>query len=449
MSELELPAILDIPDKLVLIIDNLNNYRYFLIEGGRNSTKSHTVARLLTYLAEQQDLRIVCGREVQKSIESSVHALFSDLIKQYNLFFDVLKTTITHKGTGSRIIFVGLREQGIDNVKSLEGCDIFWGEEAHVFTKRTVEILLPTIRKPKAKLFFTLNRYIRNDPIFETLAHRDDCLHIHINYDDVETRFITPNVIKEAEECKERNPKEFLHTWKGQPLTTTTEYLFNFDKLEKAKTIEPFGEPLKKQRVMGVDFASGGGDLCVASLIERTSNIHWRLVNQIPWDNPDTDESVGKVIALYGEWCPDMLICDAGGLGYPMFVSISKTIKNIVGFDGCSTDKCTDPFAGNNRYQAYLDTKTWVDHEWLHIKSEYTIKEFETIKKVYQKSGKMLIMSKIDQKKENVQSQDRADSVAMAVHGAIHYLGKADFDNVDKPIGMRNIKRVNKRKKIT
>jgi hypothetical protein len=198
---------------------------------------------------------------------------------------------------------------------------------------------------------------------------------------------------------------------------------------------------------MGVDFASGGGDLCVASLIERTSHIHWELTQQIPWDEPDTDISTGKVISLFGQWQPEILVCDAGGLGYPIFVNLSKTIKQIIGFDGSKTNKCVNPNAGNNRYQAHDDLREWLNQGWLKLGSKYTRKELETIKRVYQRSGKLFLLDKQTQRKQGIKSQDRADSVAMAVYGAVHYLGKVDFTKQDKPIGMR-VQRVNKRKTI-
>jgi len=437
VSELkQVPQILDIPKVYYPVLEGLNDYRYFLLESGRNSLKSHTVARLILYLAEQSKYRIVCGREIQKSIEDSVHALFSDLITEHNLYFDVGKATIKHKETGSTIRFIGLREQGVANVKSLEGCDIFWGEEAQTFSKATVDILLPTIRKPNSKLFFTMNRFIRKDPIFVNLANRKDCLHIHANFDDIEPRFIAPNVIVEAEQSKSKNEKDYQHIWMGNPLETTEEYLFNFAKLEKTKSVEPFGDLLTKQRVVGIDLASGGGDLSVASLIERTSNVHWKLSDQIAWDAPDTDETVGKIISLYGKWKPDVIVCDAGGLGYGPFCTLSKTIKNIVGFDGSKNDKCTNPTAHNNRFQAYWDLKQWIDQEWLRIDSLYTIAELETIKKKYLASGKMLLQSKIESRKAGVDSPDRSDSLSYAVFGAVHFLGKHDFET-ETPYGMR------------
>ncbi len=447
-SMIKLPEFLNLPPQLMCLLDPevIARYKIFIIEGGRGSAKTQSLVRILSYWAEQMKLRIVAGREQQNSIEDSVYAAFVDLILKHELFFDTPKNKITHKSTGSTIGFKGLREHGVVNIKGLEGTDIFWGEEAQSFSKTSLDILIPTLRKENSKFFFTLNRFVRNDPVM-AYASRKDCLHININYPD--NPYFPETLRVEMQTCKEKNIKDFNHIWLGQPLSVTTEYLFNFDKLAKCKDIKPFGDLIKKARIMSVDFASGGGDLCVASLIERTSNVHWKLIDQIAWDNPDTDESVGKVSGLYGDWYPDILICDKGGLGYPMFVTLSKTIKNIVGFDGAGNDKCTDPSSYNNRYQAYLDLKTWTDKEWINISSDYTLAELETIKKKYMSSGKMLLQSKKEAKdKDGVDSQDRGDSVSMAVYAAVHFLGKVDFETLDTPIGMRIVKKNAKKKRV-
>lgn len=440
MSELkEVPKILDIPKIFYPVLEGLNDYRYTLLEGGRHGLKSHTVARLILYLCEQRKYRVVCGREIQKSIEDSVHALFSDLIAEFNLFFDVGKATIKHKETGSTIRFIGLREQGVSNVKSLEGCDIFWGEEAQMFSKASVDILLPTIRKPDSKLFFTMNRFIRKDPIFVALVNRKDCLHIHGNFDDIESRFITPNVLVEAEACRARSEKDYVHIWGGQPLETTEEYLFNFAKLDKLDKLEPFGDLFKKQSVMSVDFSGNGGDLCVAKLIERRSNVHWEATKEIAWADPDTDLSVGKTIALYGEWNPDILIVDADGLGYPMYVTISKTVKDVIGFHGAGAAK--QPNAGNQRADGWIVTKDFTDKEWLICKSKLTINDLESIKKIYKVNGKVYIQSKKDIKNETGASPDRGDSLMMGLYAIRYYIGKMVTQSQDK------ITRVNRPKR--
>ena len=445
MAKVSLPEILTMPPKLLPLVTEFNNYRYVCLEGGRGSGKSWAIARFILYLGSLKTLRILCLREIQDSIEQSVYQLLVDTIQKFQLNYDVTKAQITHRETGSTIRFKGLRDQGAVNIKSAESVDIVFVEEAQSITKASLDILIPTIRKEDAKIFFAMNRYIRRDPVYDFCSTRKNALIIHIDY--FENQFCPKALIYEAEECKERSPKDYKHIWLGQPLAKTTEYLFNFDKLTKARKVEPFGDLLYKQRVMGVDFASGGGDLCVASLIERRSNVHWKLIDQIAWDNPDTDASVGKTIQLFGQWNPDLMVCDKGGLGYPMFVSCSKVIKQIIGFDGSETDKCTDPTSYNNRYQAYLDLNTWIDKEWINISSNFTIKEMETIKKKYLRSGKMLLQDKREARKEGIPSQDRGDSVSMCVFGAVHFLGKVDFYSLEKPIGMRIIKK-NTRKPI-
>src|SRR3990167_9172298 len=97
---LTVPKILDIPPQLLSLIERFNDYRYFLIEGGRGGGKSQTIARFLLYLAERYNVRVVCGREVQVSITESVYSLLADLIRAYQLNFDIAATKITHRVSG-------------------------------------------------------------------------------------------------------------------------------------------------------------------------------------------------------------------------------------------------------------------------------------------------------------------------------------------------------------
>ena len=84
---IEIPEILDIPEKLIAVLTNINKYNYFLIEGGRGGGKSQSVARIILYLAEKRKVRVCCGRETQSTISDSVHKIFNDLVSEYNLNF--------------------------------------------------------------------------------------------------------------------------------------------------------------------------------------------------------------------------------------------------------------------------------------------------------------------------------------------------------------------------
>lgn len=438
-----LPAILNIPKKLLEMVKRFNEFAYFLLEGGRGSAKSHSAARFILFLCEKLKVRVICGRETQNSIEESVYQLFVDIVIENNLAFTITKSQITHKKSGSTIRFKGFREQGAVNIKSLEGCDILWIEEAQSITQATLDIILPTIRKQNSKVFFTMNRFIRSDPVYEFCAGNKDALTIHIDYFD--NPFCPEKLKVQAEECKHKEPKKYKHIWLGQPLDKAEEFLFNFDKLADSYHVEPFGDLYKAQSVLGIDFAAGGGDLCVATHLVRTSMVHWEMADQIAWDETDTDASIGKSINIYGSKHPDIFIVDKGGLGYPMFMSISKAIPKVIGFDGAETKHCQEN-AGNHRAEAYLEYAHWVDNKWLRQRSRETIAQCETIRKKYHRNGKIYIESKVDMKnKRQLDSPDRSDSTAIAVFGAKHYLGKAEYTNT--PIGQR-VTRVNKRKRL-
>ena len=138
--------------------------RYKAVYGGRGSGKSHSIARALMVMGMQKKLRIVCAREIQKSIKDSVHKLLSDLVQEYNLrdFYRVLETEI-RGANGTEFIFRGLKHNTRD-LKSLEGADIVWIEEAENVSDNSYEILIPTIRKEASEIWASFNVKNVSDP---------------------------------------------------------------------------------------------------------------------------------------------------------------------------------------------------------------------------------------------------------------------------------------------
>ena len=121
--------------------------RYKVLYGGRGGAKSWGVARALLILAANKPLRILCAREFQISMKDSVHKLLCDQIESLKLtaFFEITQNQIRGKN-GSEVNFVGLRNN-VANVKSYEGVDICWVEEAQTVSSRSWDTLVPTIRK--------------------------------------------------------------------------------------------------------------------------------------------------------------------------------------------------------------------------------------------------------------------------------------------------------------
>ena len=421
---LNLPAILSMPPKIIPMVENFDQFMLFLLEGGRGSAKSHSVARFLLFLGEERKLRIVCGREIQNNIEESVHALLKDLINEYNLAYDVFKHKIVHKTSGTEFKFKGFREQGSVSIKGLEGVDILWIDEAQSITKPTLDIIMPTIRKDNARTFFTMNRFLRDDAVPEYCVGLPECLHIKVNY--FENPYCPLSLKNQAETMRLRSERDYRHVWLGEPLQQADDYLFNFDKLHHAVGLEPFGETAFRQRVLGIDFAAQGNDQCVATVLDRASNQHWKLSERIPWDQSDTMVSVGKIVNLIGEFKPDITVLDIGGMGKPVYDRLIEVGMDIKPFDGGSTEGVDTKQYGNIRADAYYMLKQWFDAGFLCIdqKDIEVVKQLERIKMKYRSNGSRLIQSKVDMKKELRYSPDDADSLNMAVWGAVHFIGK-------------------------
>lgn len=417
-----LPIILQMPEKLLPMVTRFNEFTLFLIEGGRGSAKSHSVARFLLFLGEKRKLRIFCGREIQANIEESVYTLLKDLIDQYELAYDVYAKKIVHRWSGTEFRFKGFREQGNVSVKGLEGVDILWIDEAQSITKPTLDIIMPTMRKLGCRVFFTMNRYLRDDAVPEYCIGLPECLHIKINY--FENPYCPQSLKAQAQTMKEKSERDYNHIWLGMPLQQADDYLFNLDKLHNAFEVVAYGERWGRQRVLAVDFAAQGNDQCVATVFDRLSNQHWKLTERIPWDEPDTMISVGKIVAMIGEFKPNTTIIDIGGMGKPVFDRLLEVGMKIIPFDGGSTDGVEKEHYGNWRAQAYYELKEWFDQGFIYIdkKDAEVVKQLEKIKMVYRSDGTRLIEPKVKMKKALGYSPDDADSLMMAIFGAKWHL---------------------------
>jgi phage terminase large subunit len=148
------------------------DYRYLALAGGRGSGKSRTVASVLVILGSQSPLRILCTREVQKSIRDSVKRLLDDEIDRAGFRSMYTSTDTEIRGTnGTLFLFSGLHHN-IDSIKSVEGIDICWCEESQTLSQVSLDTLIPTIRKPGSRIFFTWNPKDPKDPV-ENMFTRD------------------------------------------------------------------------------------------------------------------------------------------------------------------------------------------------------------------------------------------------------------------------------------
>lgn len=209
---------INIPIEYKRLFDS--DWREAAVYGGRYSLKSHTVARVLLIRARQKKIRVACFREFQNSIADSSHQLLKDLINQYGLTdFKVTNTSIINTVNGSDFIFNGLHNNE-QSVKSTEGIDIAWVEEAQTVSNTSLEVLTPTVRKPGSQLIYTYNRLLEDDPVHHRLVleGRPNTLIINTNYDIALKYGMMPDVIRlEMEDDRDRRPALYKHKWLGEP----------------------------------------------------------------------------------------------------------------------------------------------------------------------------------------------------------------------------------------
>lgn len=224
-----------------------NDWREAAVYGGRYSLKSHTVARILLIRARQKKIRVACFREFQNSIAESSHQLLKDLINQYELKdFEVTQNSIINKINGSDFIFKGLHNNE-QSIKSTEGIDIAWVEEAQTVSNTSLEVLTPTVRKPGSQLIYTYNRLLEDDPVHNRLVleGRPNTLIINVNYDIALKYKMMPEVIRlEMEDDRERRPALYKHKWLGEPSSSERKIYKDWniiDELPHEARLERYG----------------------------------------------------------------------------------------------------------------------------------------------------------------------------------------------------------------
>lgn len=197
------------------------DYRIKGFYGGRGGAKSHSIAEALLIRGRAKKLLIGCFREIQNSIKDSVHRLLVKKIYKLQLqdFYRITDNSIRGKN-GTEFIFKGLRgEENAESIKSLEGIDIAWVEEAHTITQGSLDILMPTIRVEGSELIFSWNPNSPKDPIDRLLRPENDdelpprTVVVEVNYEDNPW---FPDVLREKMEWdRARDPDKYQHIWRG------------------------------------------------------------------------------------------------------------------------------------------------------------------------------------------------------------------------------------------
>lgn len=205
----------ELPEKLLPLLEPS---RYKIVYGGRYGLKSWSAARALLAIAASRPTRVLCARETQRSIEESVHRLLDDQIGLLGLdsLYEIQQTKI-HGRNGSDFSFAGIRQQSVANLKSYEGVDICMVEEGQAVTKRSWDVLIPTIRKPGSEIWILFNTELDSDETYQRFVVDPPPGAVVIRTGWEDNPWITPEIDQERLLMLRRDPEGYRTTWGGEP----------------------------------------------------------------------------------------------------------------------------------------------------------------------------------------------------------------------------------------
>lgn len=267
-------ATLEMPEKLMFLLDRQSRYK--VAYGGRGSSKSWSFGRALIILAVSRKVRILCARQVQASIKDSVYKLLCDTIDALGLtsLFHITRDSI-RCCNGSEFFFKGI-QNNVNEIKSMEGIDYCWVEEAQNVSQESWDILIPTIRKEGSEIWVTFNPDREEDATYRMFVVNppDDCISIQINYD--QNPWFPDTLKREMEYCKRVDYGKYEHVWLGKTVINTEAQVYN-GKFEMKDFETPDGIELYygadwgfaqdptalvrcfiKDRCLWIDYESGG-----------------------------------------------------------------------------------------------------------------------------------------------------------------------------------------------
>lgn len=206
----------ELPRKHFRVLHPARRARFRVLKGGRGAAKSWSIARVLVVEALRQPMSVLCCREIQNSIRASVHKVLANQIRSLGLqqWYDIDVRQV-RAFNGSAFDFEGLF-QNVDKIKSFEGADICWIEEAESISANSWEILEPTLRRPSSQFLVNYNPDAAGAPTHTmfSIAPRPDALVEHVTY--VDNPWLTDPLRRAMEYLRSVDYDAYRHVWEGE-----------------------------------------------------------------------------------------------------------------------------------------------------------------------------------------------------------------------------------------
>ena len=309
------------------------NKRHRIIVGGRGKGASWSIARILLLEGMREPLFIVCVREVQKTIAHSVKKLLEETIAsfQFDFFYKVFGNEIRGMN-GTKFIFHGLHDYNADNIKSLEGADRCWVAEAQTISRRSINILRPTIRKQGSTVWWDFNPRYDTDPIWiDYILNTDPNAEVlWISWRD--NPWFTDALVMEKESDYRRNEVEARHIWEGELRNAGDMFVCPSALVDVAihKDVAISGSDI----VVGADIAHQGGDEIV---FYKRHGV--KTIDKYFSHHQDTLKTANDLMAFCGDQSIPVNI-DNGDIGKAVadILASKKYIVHRINFGGTASD---------------------------------------------------------------------------------------------------------------
>ena len=412
-----------------------------VLHGGRGSSKSWEFAGRITQIGQQYKTRVLCVRRFQNKIKESVYTLIKNQIDNFKFTgYKTLATSIEHDN-GSEFVFYGI-ERNIDEIKSFEGADVLWIEEAHNLTKEQWDILDPTIRKEGSEIWLSFNGQLVTDFVWQKFIVNtpENTIVRHINY--TENKFISQTTLDIISELKQKDFERYEHIYLGKPLSDDDQVIIKRSWCDAAIDFHlKYDGEMKGAKVSGYDVADSGDDKNAVTIADGSI-----VLDCYEWKGGDNElkKSADRVrleAVKYGAH----IIYDSIGVGAHTGSTLqAANFNHFSGFNaGGKVQKPLKKYNGVKQKEYFSNVKAqawWLvadrlrnTYDYLHNgnknyhadelisissnidKLEALISELTTPRRDFDKAGRVKVESKDDLKKRDIMSPNLADSFIMAL----------------------------------
>jgi phage terminase large subunit len=313
------------PNKLDFLFEP---HRYKVAYGGRGSGKSWSMARALLIKSANEPTRVLCAREIQKSIKQSVHTLLNDQIQALGLgaFYEVLEAEIRGLN-GSTFSFTGLATNTVESIKSFEGCDVVWVEEAQTVSKKSWDILIPTIRKPNSEIWVSFNPNIDTDDTYTRFVVEppENAKVVKVNYTDNPW---FPQVLEDERQHSLKTNPDYANIWEGDCKAAVDGAIYANEIREAQEngriTTVPYDPMMKVHVVMDL----GWNDSMSVILCQKGIS-DLRIIGYIEDDHRTLDSYSAQLKNLSYNWGTMFLPHDGQSKDFKHGISAEEIMKKL------------------------------------------------------------------------------------------------------------------------